>query len=375
MRNYLLIDTFDIISIDKGVNIKFDYAQFLEGLLFYEKIYFSVSKASIGHTVKAIINLVGEEVYFKLLDKDIINFFIDDVGYALQDKGSSKDMKLGKFEMRILPSGTDIERNIQEATESRHISNKTIPYINKNAIEISLENTNPASYQGNIFSALSNNELMKSLMHTYFPFVLVSEEIFDSYKLKFNQGVITIDSNLDDESQSNLFIMLGIMGFGILRVEGFKIIAAKSKVNNLSGNPSTQQVLETQFYDLNKTHSNLAEIIEIDELPELRTLNLSFEDILTLRKQTVGIRKLLANYKDYDPAKFKAEYINALTKKNFYLDNGVMKTVRWVVPTVIGIVHTPAGVAVSLAETALANLIEQKKVIRLKNIFEKNNLI
>lgn len=377
MENNLLIDTFDIIKVGRPEANHFDPEQFIEGILFYDKVLFSVSHQTIGVVIKQLVDMVGVELYKKLLDRKIIDFVIDDVGYALGEKGSSHNMELGRFEIRLLEeSDKDIEKNIRDEVNSRSIARPSINYLKKSGQLISLQNIKGPAYQGNIAATLMNAELVKDIWKGYFPFsIYYSDEIYHSYKIDFDNGLIKIVTGLEGEQGVQLFTSLATVGLSALRAEAFKFIASNAQCNNFSSSLSTSTILSNQFFDLNKTHSNIMNIYELDNIPNLITFNLKFEQILKIRKETKHIRTLLKNLNEFDQEKFKAEYLNYFEKKHFYLDDKYSKVLRFVIPTAIGLHHTPTGIIVSASENILSNILEQKKSAKLRTIFKRNNLI
>ncbi|GEM_PF-5632858 len=375
MENSLLIDTFDIMNIGREEANHFDPEQFVEGLIFYDKVIFSVNYLTIATVVKQLVDMIGIEQYSKLLDEKIIDFLIDDIGYALGDKGNSSNMKLGRFEMRSLKEeNKDIEKNIREELKSRTITRSTCKYLKKTSQEISLKNIKGPAYQGNIATTLENAHIVKNIWQGYYPYssMLFLDEILNNYKINFDDGLLTIDTNLlVEEKRSHLFTKLATVGFGALRTETFKFIANKSQCNNLSGNVATSTVLSNQFIEFNKTHSRVMDILEMENIPNLYNLNLPFEKILKIRKETKHIRKLLLDYREFDQEKFQAEYHNFFERKHIYLDNKISKILRFVIPTAIGIANTSGGIAIGASEAILANLLEQKKSAKLRTILKK----
>lgn len=353
----------------------FDPEQFVEGLIFYDKVIFSVNYLTIATVVKQLVDMIGIEQYSKLLDEKIIDFLIDDIGYALGDKGNSSNMKLGRFEMRSLKEeNKDIEKNIREELKSRTITRSTCKYLKKTSQEISLKNIKGPAYQGNIATTLENAHIVKNIWQGYYPYssMLFLDEILNNYKINFDDGLLTIDTNLlVEEKRSHLFTKLATVGFGALRTETFKFIANKSQCNNLSGNVATSTVLSNQFIEFNKTHSRVMDILEMENIPNLYNLNLPFEKILKIRKETKHIRKLLLDYREFDQEKFQAEYHNFFERKHIYLDNKISKILRFVIPTAIGIANTSGGIAIGASEAILANLLEQKKSAKLRTILKK----
>lgn len=379
MENSLLIDTFDILKMGREDANHFDPEQFIEGLIFYDKVILSVNYFTIGPVVKQLVDMIGIKEYSKLLDKKIIDFLIDDMGYALGDKGNPSNMKIGCFEMRPLKEEEkDVEKNIREKVNSRAITRLTYKYLEKKSREISLKNIQGPAYQGNIATTLENADIVKSIWQGYYPYSNLHflEGILNNYKINFDNGLLTIDTNLlVEEQRRRLFTTLATVGFGALRTETFKFIANKSQCNNLSGNVTTSTVLSNQFMEFNKTHSRVMDIFEMENIPNLYIFNLSFEKILKIRKETKHIRKLLSDYPEFDQEKFQAEYHNFFERKHIYLDKTISKILRFVIPTAIGIVNTPAGIAVSGSEAILANLLEQKMSAKLRTIFKRNDLI
>jgi len=375
LENSLLIDTFDIMNIGREEANHFDPEQFVEGLIFYDKVIFSVNYLTIATVVKQLVDMIGIEQYSKLLDEKIIDFLIDDIGYALGDKGNSSNMKLGRFEMRSLKEeNKDIEKNIREELKSRTITRSTCKYLKKTSQEISLKNIKGPAYQGNIATTLENAHIVKNIWQGYYPYssMLFLDEILNNYKINFDDGLLTIDTNLlVEEKRSHLFTKLATVGFGALRTETFKFIANKSQCNNLSGNVATSTVLSNQFIEFNKTHSRVMDILEMENIPNLYNLNLPFEKILKIRKETKHIRKLLLDYREFDQEKFQAEYHNFFERKHIYLDNKISKILRFVIPTAIGIANTSGGIAIGASEAILANLLEQKKSAKLRTILKK----
>ncbi|WP_259384328.1 hypothetical protein, partial [Bacillus thuringiensis] len=164
-------DTFDIIKMGREEANHFDTEQFIEGLVFYDKVIFSVNHMTIGTVVKQLVNMIGVEIYSKLLDKIVIDFVIDDIGYGLGDKGSSDNMQIGRFEMRPLKEEErDIEKNIRERVNSRNITRPTLQYLKKEGQQISLQHIKGPAYQGNIAATLQNVDLVKNINQGYFPF-------------------------------------------------------------------------------------------------------------------------------------------------------------------------------------------------------------
>ncbi|PFF12188.1 hypothetical protein CN975_25790 [Bacillus cereus] len=378
MQNSLLIDTFDIIKMGREEANHFDTEQFIEGLVFYDKVIFSVNHMTIGTVVKQLVNMIGVEIYSKLLDKKVIDFVIDDIGYGLGDKGSSDNMQIGRFEMRPLKEEErDIEKNIRERVNSRNITRPTLQYLKKEGQQISLQHIKGPAYQGNIAATLQNVDLVKNINQGYFPFsqLLYPGDIFQDYKINFEDGLLKVDTYLEEEYRRYLFVSLANVGFGALRAETFKFVANNSKCNNLSGSLATSEVLSNQFIEFNKTHSKVMDIFEMENIPNLHSLNLPFEKILKIRNETKHIRNLLSNFHEFDKEKFKAEYHNYFEKKHIYLDGKISKVLRFIIPTAIGIVNTPAGIAVAASENILSSILEQKKSAKLRTIFKRNDLI